>query len=112
MHAARVPSSAAMWWRVERRVRDERARRLQRVALATQAIVLAATAGGAVAVLQIAAPWLPGARGVAADAWRAAAALLGAGAQVTSAWTLPIAIVAAAWLLLIPAALFLGLADD
>jgi hypothetical protein len=112
MHAAHVPSPAAMWWRLERRLRDEHARRLQRIAFATQAIVFAAAAGATVAVLQIAAPWLSGARGVATSTWNAAAALLGAGAQVTSAWTVPIAIVAVAWLLLVPAALYLGLADE
>jgi hypothetical protein len=112
MQGAPVPSSAAMWYRLERRLRDEHARRLQRIAFATQAIVLAATAGGAGAVLQIASPWLPGVRGVAADTWHALTVLLGGVAQLTTAWTLPIAIVAVAWLLLLPAALFLGLADE
>src|SRR4051812_43696884 len=40
--AARVPPSAAMWWRVERRLREEHARRMQRIAFAVQAVALAA----------------------------------------------------------------------
>src|SRR5918995_733222 len=42
--AARVPSGAAMWWRLERRLRAERARRVQRTALILQAVVLASAA--------------------------------------------------------------------
>lgn len=111
--AARVPSPAVMWWRLDRRLREEHARRLQRIALATQAIVLAAAAGGAVGVLQVAAPWLPGPGSVAADTWGGVVWLLRIWAQATTSfWTLPVAIVAAAWLLLVPAALYLGFAED
>ncbi len=111
--AARVPSSAVMWWRLDRRLREDHARRLQRIALATQAVVLAAASGGAVGVLQVAAPWLPGPGSVASDTWGGVVWLLGTWAQVTTSfWTLPAAIVAAAWLLLVPAALYLGFADE
>jgi hypothetical protein len=114
--SARVPSPAAMWWRLERRIREERARRLQRIALATHAVVLAAAAGGAAAVLQIVKPWLGrsslGSSAVAEGAWQAATAMLTAWTQVASAWTLPIAIAAGAWALLVPAVLYLGLAKE
>jgi hypothetical protein len=111
--AARVPSAAAIWWRLDRRLREERAQRLQRLALATQAVVVAAAAGGAVGVLQVAAPWLPGPSTVASDTWGGVVWLLGTWAQPsTSFWTLPVAIVAAAWLLLVPVALYLGFADE
>jgi hypothetical protein len=101
-----------MWWRLERRLREEHARHLQRVAFAVQAVVLAAAAGGVAAVLQIAAPWLPGSGPMAARAWHALVTVVTTWGQATSAWTLPIAIVAAAWALLVPAALYLGFADE
>ena len=111
--AARVPLPAVMWWRLERRLREEHARRLHRIALATQAVVLAAAAGGAVGVLQVAAPWLPGSDRVVSDAWGGVLWMLGSWAQrTTSFWTLPVAIVAAVWLLLVPAAVYLGFADE
>ena len=111
--AARVPSAGVMWWRLDRRRREEHARRLQRIALATQALVLAAATGGAVGVLQVASPWLPGPATVASDTWSGVVWLFGTWAQpATSFWTLPIAIVAAAWLLLVPVAFYLGFADE
>ena len=111
--AARVPSAAAIWWRLDRRRGEEHARRLQRIARATQAVVLAAAAGGAVGVLQVAGPWLPGPGTVASDTWSGVVWLFGTWAQpATSLWTLPIAIVAAAWLLLVPVAFYLGFADE
>jgi hypothetical protein len=110
--AARVPPSAAMWWRVERRLREEHARRVQRIAFAVQAVVLAAATGGVAAVLQIAAPWLAGSGAIATGAWHAVLTVLTTWGQATSAWTLPIAIVAAAWALLLPAALYFGFADE
>ncbi len=110
--AARVPSPAAMWWRLERRLRQEHARRLQRLAFATQAIALAAALGGAAAVLQMTAPWLAGSGRIAAASWQAAVTVLTTWTEATSAWTLPIAIVVGAWALLVPAALYLGLADE
>jgi len=62
--AARVPSAAAMWWRLERRHRYDQARRMQRIAIAVQAFVLACAAGVAVTIVQIAAPWLHSGSGV------------------------------------------------
>ena len=113
MVAARVPLPAVMWWRIERRLREEHARRLQRIALATQAVVLAAAAGGAVGVLQMIAVWLPGSSSVASVIRDGAVWLAGNWAQApTSMWTLPVAIVAAAWLVLVPAALYLGFAEE
>jgi hypothetical protein len=111
--AARVPSPAVMWWRLERRLREEHARRLHRIALATQGVVLAAAAGGAAGVLQVAAPWLPGSDRVASDVWRGLLWIFGSWAQpATSFWILPVAIVVAVWLLLLPAAMYLGFADE
>jgi hypothetical protein len=110
---ARVPSAAAMWWRLDRRLRAEDARRLQRMALATQALVLAAAAGGAVGVLQVAAPWLPGPARMASDTWSGIVWMLGTWPQPSASfWTLPVAIAAAAWLLLVPVALYLGFSDE
>ena len=109
--AARVPSAAAMWWRLERRHRYEQARRMQRVAMGVQALVLACAAGVAVAIVQIAAPWLhSGSR--ALRGWDGLGAALAAFSNGVATWTLPVAMLVAAWLVLVPAAVYLGLADD
>jgi hypothetical protein len=111
--AAAVPSPAVIWWRLDRRLREEHARRLQRIALAAQAVVLAAAAGGAVGVLQVAAPWLSGPDSMVSATWGGVLWLLGTWVQpATSFWTLPVAIVAAGWLLLVPVAVYLGFADE
>lgn len=109
--AARVPSAAAMWWRLERRHRYEEARRMQRIALAVQALVLACAAGVAVAIVQIAAPWLHSGSGVLRR-WDGIGAALAAFSNGVATWTLPVAMLVAAWLVLVPAAVYLGLADD
>ena len=100
--SARVPSPAAMWWRLERRLRQEHARRLQRIALATQAVVLAAAAGVAAAVLQIVAPWLAGSGSVAAGTWQTAMSTLTAWAQAASDGRFPSRIIVGAWALSCP----------
>jgi hypothetical protein len=109
--AARVPSAAAMWWRLERRYRYEQARRMQRIALAVQALVLACAAGVAVAIVQIAAPWLHSGSAVLRR-WDGLDAALAALSNGVVSWTLPVAMLVAAWLVLVPAAVYLGLADD
>jgi hypothetical protein len=109
--AARVPSAAAMWWRLERRHRYEQARRMQRIALAVQALVLACAAGVAAAIVQIAAPWLQTSSSVL-PRWDGIGAGLAAFSNGVAAWTLPVAMLVAAWLVLVPAAVYLGLADD
>lgn len=109
---ARVPSGAAMWWRLERRLRVERARRVQRIAMAMQAVVLASAVGVAAAVLQIAAPLLRGPGTAAAQTWSDGVAVLTAWSHAAAAWMLPVAMLVAAWLVLVPAALYLGLAEE
>jgi hypothetical protein len=116
--AAHVPTAAAMWWRLDRRLRDERVARLQRLALATQAVTLAASAGAAVAVFQMVAPWVSRPGTGVSTTWEAGLAMLTAWTrsiswiEVASAWALPIALAAAAWILLVPAVLYLGFADE
>ena len=110
--SARVLPAAAMWWRLERRRRHEQARRAQRIAFALQALMLAAAAGGAVAVLQMASPWLHTRAAVVAEAWQALSAIALAWSQAGAAWTLPIALGVAAWLLVLPAAVYLVLTDE
>ena len=109
--AARVPSAAAMWWRLERRHRHEQARRMQRIAFAVQALVLACTAGVAVGIIQIAAPWLQSGS-AALRRWDGVGAALAAFSNGVATWMLPVAMLVAAWLVLVPAAVYLGLADD
>ena len=116
--AAQVTPAAAMWWRLDRRLRDERVARLQRLTLAAQAVTLAASAGAAVAVFQMVAPWLTRSEGDVRSTWEAGLAMLTVWTRstpwtdVAAAWALPLALVAAAWMLLVPAVLYLGLADD
>ena len=109
--AARVPSAAAMWWRLERRHRYEQARRMQRIAMVVQALVLACAAGVAVAIIQIAAPWLHSGSDVL-PRWKGIGAAFAVFSNGVAAWTLPVAMLVAAWLVLVPAAVWLGLADD
>jgi hypothetical protein len=111
--AARVASGAAMWWRLERRVDAERARRAHRTAVLIQAVVLASAAGVAAAVLQIVAPWLHGPASAAADTWSAAiAGAVTAWSRAATKWTVPIALLMSAWMLLVPAALYLAFTAD
>jgi hypothetical protein len=101
-----------MWWRLDRRLRLERARRAQRVTLALQAVVLAATAGAALAVLQIAGPWVAGSGDVLVHAVQRVVLALAGSSPDWATWTTPLALFAAAWLLLVPAALYLAVADE
>ena len=110
-HRARLPSSAAMWWRLDRRLRLERSRRVQRVTLLVQALVLAAAAGAALAVLQIAMPWVGSAAGVL-KGWSLPEVSPASWTPVVARWALPIVLFLGAWLLLVPAAVYLGLTDD
>jgi hypothetical protein len=110
--AARVVPGAALWWRLERRRREEQARRAQKIAFALQGVMLAAAAGGTAAVVQLALPWMQASAGTAAEAWRTIAAILVEWSQSGVASILPLALGVAAWLLLLPAAIYLGLVDE
>jgi hypothetical protein len=112
LQAARVPPAAAMWWRLERRRAAEHAQRVQRLTSALQALVLAAAAGVAVAAAQIASPWLPLPGAFATDAWQVLRGALAGWPAAAPAWMLPVAVVVGAWVLLVPAALYVGLADE
>jgi len=112
IQATRVPSGAAMWWRLERRLRQEQARRAQRIALGVQAVVLACAAGVAAAVIQIASPWLRGTGTAAFEGWTDLVPSLAVWANALASWAVPVAMLVAAWLVLVPAAVYLGLADD
>lgn len=108
---AKVPPAAAMWWKLDRRIRHEDARRAQRIATAVQALVLAAGAGVAAAVIQIAAPWLRG-TGTALQGWADLEPVAAFWSHALTTWSLPIAMLVGAWLILVPAAVYLGLADE
>lgn len=111
-HAARVPTASAMWWRLDRRAAAERARRAQRLAFALQALVVAAALGAAAAAVQVAAPWLHGPAATTASAWRATWTSMASWAAVPAGWTLPLAALLAAWLLIVPTALYFVLVDE
>jgi hypothetical protein len=52
------PAAGMVWWRAELRARHEAARLAARPTLIMQALALACAGGGAVALLQLLAPWL------------------------------------------------------
>ena len=91
------PAAGVVWWRAERRARQDAARVAARPTLVMQAIALACAAGVAVALLQFLAPWL--------RQWISAAE----GLTTASATTL--ALVALAPLVLVPLALYFALSD-
>lgn len=109
---ARVPSADAMWWRLERRLRLEQIQRAQRIALATQAIVLACAVGVGAAVIQIARPWLSRAGVTAFEPFDGLGTALTAMSHALATWATPVSIIVIAWLVLVPAAVYLGLAND
>jgi hypothetical protein len=110
--AARVPPAAAMWWRLDRRLRAERVRRAHRVALALQAMVLAAALGAAIAVLEIATPWLAGPGRFIVDAAQGTASILAGWPAWRPPWPPAVTWALGAWVLLLPLALYLTLADE
>lgn len=109
--AARVPPAAAMWWRLDRRVRLDRARRVQHATWVLHGLLVAAVLGAGIAVLQMTVPWLSGSGSVLADTVQGTASVVGAWSEAPAGWAIAVALIVAASLL-VPAALYLGFADD
>jgi len=104
--AARVPASAVVWWRLERRLREDRARTARRMLTVAHGVAGAVVAGVAVAAGEV---LLPVVRPAVAGWTKTAAALAAVPDWLTLApgWTAPIAVTAAVLLVLAPTAAYL-----
>jgi hypothetical protein len=112
--AARVPSPAIIWWRLERRLREDRARAARRALTIAHGVAGAIIAG---VVLAIAQAVLPPVRPALSAAWSAAVRMVGARPdwlELPASWNVPLALMVVLVLVLAPTALYLGLghADD
>lgn len=95
---ARVPTAEIVWWRAQMRAREEAARAAARPILLTQALAVAALIGLLVAVA--------GRLTIPVLSWPELSMITG-GIPL-----LPIAIVAACWLVLAPVAVYLAFSRD
>lgn len=105
---ARVPSSAIAWWRLERRLREERAKTARRTLTVVHGVAGAVAAGVVLAVAGALAPFL---LPTMTAAWKALASRPD-WLVLSSGWTVPIGLMALALALLAPAAVYLGLGRD
>jgi hypothetical protein len=99
VRVARVPASGLVWWRMQRRARQEAVRTASRVITVVQAIAVAA--GVAVAMGIIAAT---------SRAFAFAPAELSR--TMLAQWTIPLLIALASWLALAPVAVYLAMSKD
>lgn len=105
---AHPPAAGMVWWRAERRMRQEAARAAARPTTVMHALAVACAAGAAAALFQSLAPWL--------RQWTSAAAGLTQVfqrnvAELTSSTTMMLAFVAVAWLVVAPLVLYVALSD-
>lgn len=113
---APVPSSAAMWWKLQRRARHDAAERAMRPILAVQAISLACAAGLLVALAGLFAPeasrvaaWLGGLGDSAAAA--GAAAFPSTMSYLVSPQGIAVGLAGALLLIVTPIAIYLAAGD-
>lgn len=105
---AHPPAAGVVWWRAERRMRQEAARAAARPTTVMHALAVACAAGAAVALFQFLAPWLRQWMRTAAGItqvfqWNVA--------ELTSSTTMMLAFVAVASLVVAPLALYVALSD-
>lgn len=105
--AARVPSSAVVWWRLERRLREDRARAARRTLTVAHAISGAVAAGAVLAAAEAISPvvrpsLVAGWSALARPEW----------IVLSPGWTLPLGLMALALAVLAPAVLYLGIGRD
>ena len=102
VRTARLPSSGLVWWRVQRRAREEAARNAARVVTLVQGICV--VIGVAVALGIVGAQNLSRAFSFGSnDLWSAA---------TFSQWSLPIMLALTVWLALAPVAVYLAVSRD
>ena len=106
---AHPPAAGVVWFRAERRMRQEAARAAARPMTLVHALALACAAGVAAALLQFLTPWL--------RQWMSAAGGLTRFFEwdvttLTAPAALVLALAALVWLVVAPLALYVALSDD
>lgn len=107
---ASLPRAELIWWRAERRAREEAARAATRPVALAHLVAVACAAIAALGLVSGAFGWL--------RIWASAGAAAGGAASMLPdvatlvQWSLPLAIGLAAWLVLAPVALYLTVVDD
>jgi hypothetical protein len=107
--SARVPSPAVVWWRLERRLREDRARAARRALTIAHGVAGAIITGVVLAIAQAVLPWV---RPAAGSAWSAAVRILGGRPdwlELPASWNVPLALMVLLVMVLAPTALYLGL---
>ena len=99
LRAARVPASGLVWWRMQRRARQEAARTASRVITIVQAIAVAAGVAVAIGI-------------IAATSRVFAFAPPDASRALLAQWGVPLLIALASWLALAPVALYFAVSKD
>ena len=106
---AHPPAAGVVWWRAERRRRDEAARTAARPITVVHAVASACAAGVAVALLQLLTPWL---RQWISAAGGLARLLEWDPSNLPAGYITMLALVALASLVVAPLALYVALSDD
>jgi hypothetical protein len=112
VRSAHVPASGLVWWRMQRRARQEAARATARAITVVQAICVG---GGVIAAIILARVFGFSLSAALASSGFAPAAGFAHGAGLTAAlaqWTLPLLIALASWLALAPVAFYLAVSRD
>ena len=102
---ANVPTSGAVWWRMQRRVRQEAMRNAARTVTAVQFGTVAAAIAIAVAIVGFTTDWRAWLRALAANAHIPDLPTL-------AQWSLPLSIAVVACLFVAPVVVYLSLARD
>jgi hypothetical protein len=109
---ARIPSSAAMWWRAQLRARREAAREAARPITVAQIIGLTTAVALGTSVLAALTPWLHAWLPSIPDVSQFELPRLHVAAQLLAqGWLLP-ALIVGVWLILTPLAIYFAVADD
>jgi hypothetical protein len=106
--SARPAASAVAWWRLERRLREDRARAARRTLTVAHGVAGAAAAGAVLATAETLSPFF---RPSLASAW-AALTTRPDWLVLSPGWAVPLALMALAVAVLAPAAVYLGLGRD
>jgi hypothetical protein len=99
LRGAHVPASGVVWWRLQRRARQEAIRTASRVITVVQAIAVAAGVAVAIGILSATSRAFSFSAGDFSKA-------------VLAQWSIPLLIALASWLALAPVAVYLAISKD
>ncbi|MEA2326002.1 MAG: hypothetical protein QOE68_961 [Thermoanaerobaculia bacterium] len=99
LRSSHVPASGVVWWRMQRRTRQEAIRTASRVITVVQAIAVAAGVAVAIGIL-------------VATSRSFALTPAGLSRTVLAQWAVPLLIALASWLALAPVAVYLAVSKD